>query len=236
LKLTRDPGAAKIRPRDAATLILLDRTKRQPRVLMGRRNPKHVFMPGKFVFPGGRVDPHDRAMAVAGALHHRTEAALSSRSPRYTSARGRALALAAVRETYEETGILLGSRDYGAPEKTPPGSWEAFKQNGVFPELDALHLIARAITPPNRVRRFDTRFFAADRSSIACEVPGIVGPDSELSDLEWVTLPAARKLDLPDITRAILQDLEERISAGFMRELPVPFYYAQRGTFQRELL
>ena len=72
------PGRA-LRPRDAATLILLERSERGPRVLMGRRHAQHRFMPGKFVFPGGRVEPEDRRMAAAGALDPHVEEKLNAR-------------------------------------------------------------------------------------------------------------------------------------------------------------
>ena len=154
---------------------------------MGKRHPGQRFMPGKFVFPGGRIEPGDRSMTVAGALHPRAEQALMARVARPSAGRSRALALAAIRETFEETGLLLGSKDYGGPTGAPE-SWAAFQERGVFPDLEALHFIGRAITPPKRVKRFDTRFFAADRTAIADEVEGVVGPDSELVELAWVTI------------------------------------------------
>ncbi|MEA3024010.1 MAG: hypothetical protein QOK01_2862, partial [Alphaproteobacteria bacterium] len=49
-----------MRPRDAATMIIIDRATPAPQVLLGRRHRGHKFMPGKFVFPGGRVEPIDR--------------------------------------------------------------------------------------------------------------------------------------------------------------------------------
>src|ERR1051325_11791196 len=54
------------RPRDAATLILIDRSSAVPKVLLGKRHGGHAFMPDKFVFPGGRVEPHDRHVPVVG--------------------------------------------------------------------------------------------------------------------------------------------------------------------------
>jgi 8-oxo-dGTP pyrophosphatase MutT (NUDIX family) len=203
---------------------------------MGRRNPRHTFMPGMFVFPGGRTEPADRLMPVAGALHPRADAALMARVARPTPHRGRVLALAAIRETYEETGLLLGTKDYGAPETVPEGAWTAFLAHGVFPDLESLHFVARAVTPPHMIRRFDTRFFAVDRTAVAHEVAGITGPDAELSELDWVTLAGAQKLDLPMITRTILSEIEGRIAAGLRHELPVPFYHHRRGTLVRELL
>jgi 8-oxo-dGTP pyrophosphatase MutT (NUDIX family) len=216
------PSPARLRPRDAATLIVLDRRgKGGPKVLMGRRNPRLAFMPGQFVFPGGRIELGDRHMPVAGALppHHL----------------GRALALAAIRETYEETGLLLGTSEHGAPETAPAG-WEAFARHGILPDLEALHLVARAITPPKRVRRFDTRFFAVDRRTVAAEEPGRVTPTSEFTELAWVRFDAARKLDLPFITRAILDDLEAQIAVDFAPYRMIPFHYERYGRRERVAL
>jgi 8-oxo-dGTP pyrophosphatase MutT (NUDIX family) len=232
----RDRNSVNVRPRDAATLIIIDRSAKTPKVLMGRRHPGHKFMPDKFVFPGGRIEAGDRAMPVAGTLSDRAEQALMARVIRPSSQRARALALAAIRETFEETGLLLGTKDYGAPERAPAGAWAAFRERGVFPDLEALHVVGRAITPPGRVKRFDTRFFAVDRTAIADEVEGAVGPDSELVELTWVTIDKARALDLPPITGVLLTELEARIAAGFAPELPVPFFYQKRGRFVRELL
>ncbi|WP_245411029.1 NUDIX hydrolase [Microvirga flavescens] len=230
---TRAPA---LRPLDSATLIIIDRSGKNPKVLMGRRHDGHKFMPSQFVFPGGRVEPSDRQMSVAGSLHPRAEQALMERVSRPSWQRCRALALAAIRETFEETGLMLGSKDYGAPESTPPGPWAAFQERGVFPELDTLQFVARAITPPKRVKRFDTRFFAVDNDCVADFVDGVVGPDSELVELAWVTFTQAQKLDLPDITRKVLQELESRIAAGFIHELPVPFFHTRNGRFVQEWL
>jgi 8-oxo-dGTP pyrophosphatase MutT (NUDIX family) len=232
----RDPKAPTLRPVDAATLIVIDRKGRQPKVLMGKRHAGHRFMPGKFVFPGGRIEAPDRAMPVVGTLHPRAEQTLMARATRPSPQRSRALALAAIRETFEETGILLGTKEYGAPESTPAGTWEAFKHRGVFPDLEGLQVVGRAITPPGRVKRFDTRFFAIDRTAIADEVEGVVGPDSELVEVAWVTFAQARTFDPHHITDTILSDLETRISNGFMHELPVPFYHRKNGRFVREEL
>ena len=224
-----------IRPVDAATLILIDRSRRAPRVLMGRRSPKLKFMPGKLVFPGGRVDPEDRRMPVYGMLESETERRLLSGVVRPSSVRSRALALAAIRETFEETGLMLGTKEAGAPEGVPAG-WTAFAEAGVFPNLEALTLVARAITPPGRVRRFDTRFFLADLSDVAHRVDGIVGPDAELVELDWLSFAQAKKADVPNITRAIIEEVESRLEAGNSVRLPVPFYSMRRGRFHRETL
>ncbi|NIX77713.1 NUDIX domain-containing protein [Microvirga terricola] len=237
VETTPPPAKAPVlRPADAATLIILDRKAKKPKVLMGKRHAGHKFMPGKYVFPGGRIEAEDRAMPVAGALHPRAEQALMARVTKPSLQRCRTLALAAIRETFEETGLLLGSKDYGSPESTPKGAWESFGEHGVFPDLEGLQLIGRAITPPRQIKRFDTRFFAIDRSAVADQVDGVVGPDSELVDLVWVSFAEARDLDLHHITDAVLTDLESRIASGFIHELPVPFYHQVRGRFVRELL
>ena len=186
---------------------------------MGLRQ-RAQFMP-EIRAPGGRIELGDRSMPAAGALAARAEAALMARVRRPSPTRARALALAAIRETYEE-GLLLGTREYGAPEKVPDGPWSAFAEHGVFPELESLQVIARAITPPGRPKRFDTRFLAVDRAAIAHEVPGLVGPNSELTELAWVTIAEATRLDLPSITRSILQELEARIAQDFLPSCRCP--------------
>ena len=137
-------------------------------------------MPGKFVFPGGRVEPEDRRMSAAGALDPHVEAKLNARVRRPSPHFARALALAAIRETFEETGLAIGVADYGAPENPPPGAWTRFAATGVYPTLDAIDFLARAITPPGRPRRFDARFLIADarlRRRGASRAPSIPRPN-----------------------------------------------------------
>src|SRR4030088_588500 len=121
-KPTQKPIPAAERPKDAATLILVDRSGSTPKVLLGKRHARHKFMPGKFVFPGGRVEPADKLMPVAGPLDPHAEAQLMKRLKRASAARARALALAAIRETFEETGLLFGVRS-GAAAKVPDVAW-----------------------------------------------------------------------------------------------------------------
>ena len=122
------PGAVPpkvLRPRDAATLIIVDMAGGEPRVLLGRRRADLAFMPGRYVFPGGRVDPSDRHIPVEhdlepGNIRNLMVAMKGNRSP----GRARALALAAVRETFEEAGLLIGTP---APAAPPPkaSAWQA---------------------------------------------------------------------------------------------------------------
>lgn len=192
--------------RDAATLILLDRSEGPTRVLMGKRHAGHKFMPGKFVFPGGAVDPADRRMAVAGPLDARVSDKLLEKTRARSPDFARGLALAAIRECFEETGLALGVADHGAPPEPPPG-WGEFAATGVFPTLEGVEFLARAITPPGRTKRFDARFFVMDASWIAHRGEGVVHAGAELTELVWVALDAAPGLDIPDITRTILGDL-----------------------------
>jgi 8-oxo-dGTP pyrophosphatase MutT (NUDIX family) len=232
----RTRTALNLRPRDAATMLILDHSGKKPRVLMGKRHPGHKFMPGKYVFPGGRIEPGDRRMVANGALGAACEERLLARCTRPSLQRGRALALAAIRETFEETGLIFGNAEHGAPENPPEGIWSEFAAKGVYPDLGALTFVARAITPPRRPKRFDTRFFAVDARAVAGKVEGLIGPDSELIDLVSVTFDEARELDLPTITKVIIAEVEDRLKAGFGPHLPVPFYWEKRGSFVRELL
>jgi 8-oxo-dGTP pyrophosphatase MutT (NUDIX family) len=230
----RDRHGPAVRPRDAATLIVLDRTGPEPKVLMGRRHPNHTFMPGKYVFPGGRIEPGDRQMVVAGALPEPCEARLMKRVTRPSPARARALALAAIRETFEETGLMFGSTEYGPPERAPEGPWSAFAEAGVFPELDRLTFVARAITPPGRPKRFDARFFAIDHDALAHRVEGVVSETSELDALVWVTFAETLAFDLPVVTRVVIEELQKRIERGFGPHLPAPFFHERRRAWLRE--
>lgn len=224
-----------LKPRDAATLIIVDTVSGEPKVLLGRRRMDMVFMPGRYVFPGGRVDPADKVINVHDDLSEDDRAKLlvaMKGTPSLT--RARALALAAIRETFEEAGLLIG-RPTASPAPEKSGDWGHFFAHGFEPSLGQLTFFARAITPPGRPRRFDTRFFCVPADAIAHRV----APESgELSDLEWHSLTSARSLELPNITRVILEDLGERIAADALHApgVPVPFYHRRQGAFRRDLI
>jgi 8-oxo-dGTP pyrophosphatase MutT (NUDIX family) len=230
-RAARAPLARGQRPRDAATLILIDRSGATPKVLLGKRHHGHAFMPSKFVFPGGRVEPHDRHVPVAGRLDPHIEARLMRHVQRPSPDKARALAVAAIREVFEETGLLLGRKVDGAAPAPSDGPADPFAAAGVRPDLSELHLVARAITPPGRPRRFDTRFFAADAQLIVHKVDGVVGPDAELVELTWLPVADAQKLDIPPVTKRVLGELEARVAAGFGHVVPVPFYRVLHGKF-----
>jgi 8-oxo-dGTP pyrophosphatase MutT (NUDIX family) len=231
----RDQSFPNVKPRDSATLILVDNTAAVPKVLLGRRHQRHRFLPGKFVFPGGRIERADRLIAVAAALKDHHAARLMQRVRRPSLAKAAAFALAAVRETYEETGIMLGA-PATARLDVAPGPWQAFAHAGVAPDLSAVHFIARAITPPRRPLRFDSRFFTAEVSAIARREEGFVGPDKELVELVWLPITQARRLDMPGITAIVLEELQDRIAAGMRHDHPVPLYRMLHKRFVREIL
>lgn len=208
---------ANCRPRDAATLIILDHSAGALKMLMGKRHMGHKFMPGKFVFPGGRVEPKDYA-APSGFPMPVTVTARLLRALRGIAhpARARALLSAALRETEEETGLVIGASGEDALAAAP-----------IF--------LARAITPPGRPRRFDTRFFLLPATAIAARTDIV---DGEFSAIHWLTLDEARDADLPLITRIILDELEEGLANGHFADplRPVPFYFKRGACFHRRLL
>jgi 8-oxo-dGTP pyrophosphatase MutT (NUDIX family) len=218
----------RLRPKDAATLVLVKRDADGARVLMGQRHGNMAFMANKYVFPGGRLDPGDQRITLGGALKPHVAEKLEKQ---VAPARARGLALAAIRETFEEAGLLLGERAEKFP-RTRSTAWQKFFAHGIAPRLDALEFIARAITPPNRTRRFDARFFMADASAIAHTLD--TKDNEELLTPCWLTLPEARALDLPSITRSVLEEVEARIHDGHDR--PAPFFRFLRGKVRLDYL
>jgi 8-oxo-dGTP pyrophosphatase MutT (NUDIX family) len=212
------PRLRPVRPRDAATLILVRRDQGTPSVLMGRRNRGHSFMPDKWVFPGGAVDRSDARAPFATDL----DPAVAERLRRTaTASRARALAMAAVRETFEEAGLLLARSE---KPRLVAGPWRDFFANGAAPDLAALDFIARAITPPSRNKRFDARFFMADATRLmSLERLSDCG---ELDEIAWFTLDEAMALDLAYVTRVVLRDLALRLDDPTR---PAPFSRTVRG-------
>ncbi|MBR0713356.1 NUDIX hydrolase [Bradyrhizobium liaoningense] len=228
------------RPRDAATLILVDRSGGVPKVLVGKRHDKVVFMPGKFVFPGGRVDKADYRVPVAAPITPELQANLFKGSPKTEASRAKSLAIAAIREACEETGLCLGRKAQDKTEGKVPkleGPWAPFADAGLLPDPSGLFLIARAITPPGRVKRFDTRFFTADASAITHRVEGVVHADAELVELVWVELGSKPLADLHPMTRNVLNELDKRLATGpLCHDAPVPFFHFYGGKMQKDIL
>ena len=218
-------GGRAVRPKDAATLILVRSGKKGPRILMGKRAAGHKFMPNKFVFPGGKVDPGDSRLRPPLDLH---PAVMQRLSKDCTESRARALAMAAIRETFEETGLVLGEPDTPTI-KTQSPHWRDFLQYDINPRLDTLHLIGRAVTPPYRNRRFDARFFMADAQLIQGDVHEAPEGSGELLGLHWVSLRDAQELEIPHITRTILGEVERRLKEGHTPADDGPYIHFRHG-------
>ena len=216
---------ARMRPTDAATLIVTRRAGGRTEVLMGRRAAGHVFMASKWVFPGGRIDPSDFRIEAAGDLPKPSQALLTREMP---ARRARALALTAIRETFEETGLRLARP---APPASIAGPWRGFRAVGALPDLSALTYIARAITPPGRTRRFDARFFMASAEALL-DVPA-ARPTEELDTVAWIPLDEAKALDLPAITRFVLNEAAERL---ITQKRPLPYVRQLHGRHRVEYL
>jgi len=205
-------------PKDAATLILTRRHRGVAQVLMGRRAPGHVFMASKWVFPGGRID---RADFTAASATEPSPAVMGRLTMEVPARRARALTLTAVRETFEETGLLLASP---APAASVAGPWREFRASGALPDLAALSYIARAITPPGRTRRFDARFFMVPAEALLHPEP--TAGSGELDEIAWLDLDEARGQDLPAITRFVLGEVNERLTTP---DRPLPFVRMVHG-------
>src|ERR1700709_2163911 len=222
------------RPKDAATLILVDRSGSVPKVLVGKRHDKVVFMPGKFVFPGGRVDKSDTRIPVAAPITKALEANLLKGSPKIAPSRARSLAVAAIREACEETGLCLGLKNNGAAPNLG-GPWKAFTDAGLLPDPSGLLLIARALTPPGRGRLFDTRFFTADASSITHHVAGVIHAEAELVELVWVEIGSQPLANMHPMTKRVLTELETRLAAGPLDHgAEVPLWHFYGGEWHRD--
>lgn len=218
-----------LKPRDAATLIMVRQDTATPRVLMGKRSDNHAFLPGVFVFPGGRVDAADSRVKPANPLDPKVEAKLMSRMRGTPSTgRARALAMAAIRETFEETGLIIGQKDYGPASSKHP-DWAEFLATGLRPALAPMRYIARAITPPGRIRRFDTRFLVVDAENVA-NLDAPAGSTDELLDVHWLTIADTQDLKLPWITRQVLKSLDEQLNqAGGLPPGGPVIFQRQRG-------
>jgi len=200
-----------VRPKDAASLVLIRSRGSHAEVLMGRRARRHRFLPDVYVFPGGRVDPGDHRIAPLTPLRAEVARLLERNA---TPGRARALAVAAVRETWEETGLALGTLSAGA----------------LRPALDALDHIMRAITPTASPIRFHARFFVAD----GARLNGVLRGNGELLDLDWRPIEACLALPLADITEFVLGELRAWLRAPHPpQQVPLFTYRYGRADIQR---
>lgn len=215
--------------RNAATVIVLRDRLTEPKVLMGQRGAKAVFMPGKFVFPGGAVDADDEGVPLARRMPQVCRERLLQDAPQDFT---HALATAAIRELWEETGLILGQP--GKWETEPPADWTDFAAAGFLPDAHPLQFVFRAITPPGRPRRFDARFFLVDAGEVASDLDDFSAAHDELSHLQWIPLEDVRHFDLPFITEVVLAEVAAR-AHDLTPPCNVPFFNNAReeSLFQR---
>ena len=216
-------GTGRVRPVDAAGLVLIRAGARGPEVLLGRRHRRVTFLPDIYVFPGGRVDPADARPSgfpehFAPAMGAQLARSCSKRPPA-------AFPRAALRETLEETGLLLGRP---APQPVEPenhaGVWRQFAERGLAPAFDVLDLVCRAITPTRSHRRYHTRFFLADGAAAQGEIAG----SGELEDLRWFPVGETAKLGLVDVTQVVLAEALRRWHGQTPAGTPAPLLSYRR--------
>lgn len=215
------PEVDKTALRHAATIVVWRHGQDgAAQVLMGQRGDKAAFMPSKYVFPGGAVDPADADVVLGVDLPRRCAARLlvdGTLSPQ-------TLAAAAIRELWEETGLALGvPGDWAAPPADEGHDWAGFAARGLVPAAGGMEFIFRAITPPGRSRRFDARFFLVPATHIAGNMDDFSAASDELSHLHWIDLALTRSLDLPFITEVVLAEVAAVLRTGLPPE-GVPFF------------
>ena len=205
-----NPG---LRPLDAAGLLLI-RDNAGPEILLGRRRRRARAFPGQYVFPGGLVEAADRQPSGYPERLPVPAAGLDGQTRRKLAV----FARTALRECYEETGLLLV-----APERTARPDraacrhrvWHAFAARGETPAFGALLPVARAITPRGYTRRFHSRFFLALLGTSARARPADpalpLAGDGELEDLAWVPLAETRRLPLADANSGVLDEVLSRV-------------------------
>lgn len=195
---------AAVRPVDAAGLILLRGSRDAPEILLGRRPAKTSFLPDIYVVPGGRVDAEDMLPSgFAEAIHPAiaSDLAIGSRG-----CPPMAFLRAALRETHEETGLLVGQPLHDPPSGTGAGIWSAYRQAKCAPAFEALDFVLRAITPRKSPRRYNTRFFLADGSTAEGQLTG----NGELLDLAWRPVGALDRLNIVDVTWELIHAARRR--------------------------
>lgn len=204
-----EPMTIAVPVRDAATVILVRDRATRPQVLMGQRGSNAVFMPSKFVFPGGAVDPDDALVPLAGSVGPVCAARLAEGA---VAERVHALQAAAIREVWEESGLLLGTPgEWAGPA---PPDWEGFCATGHLPCAAAFSYVFRAITPAGPPRRFDARFFLVDVSAVAGDPDDFSLASDELSQLQWIPLAEMGSLDLPLITEVVLDEVAQVLACS----------------------
>ncbi|MEP1230444.1 MAG: NUDIX hydrolase [Litorimonas sp.] len=208
------------RPRIASTLILTCGPKDNPKILMGQRSKRHDFMPNVYVFPGGRVDRADSFAPYSHDLSARTQHILESA---YSPRKARAVALASVRETWEETGLMLGAPSTDL-RNINHESYDDFRQAGQTPDLSGIEVFGRAVTPPHRHKRFDAWFFVKHMGDIA---PLSVRDSQELLNVDWFTFSQIKQLETQRATTMMIDVLQKYLRA----DTPPPDIFYSKAVY-----
>ena len=210
------------RAKDAASLIVYRKRKNSIEVLMGKRQSRASFAPGVYVFPGGTLERADNKLRppipfkIDGLAHGAT-------------LRIHGLAHAAIRETWEETGLLLGQK--GELGKTSHPTWEQCRLERMVPTPHHLSYLARAITSTASRTRFHARFFVAPLD-LFC---GSLIDNGELLDLRWIQLAGQVNLPMWGVTEFILEELQ-RFFKGTRTGTPLMSYRQNRALIRYEPL
>ena len=211
-----DSGNAPVKPHDASTLIVWRHGVKDVEVLMGRRSRSAAFVPDFFVFPGGRVNSGDYAVSAATPLDL---AAAERMDVRGDASLARALAIAAVRETFEETGLMLAeSGDIG---EVANAEWAHWKACGLAPQLDRLTYFGRAITSPISPIRFHARFFIALADALQGELAG----SGELCELGFYPVSdVLAHMPIVDVTEFMLNRVTSYATAPLNFDVRTPVF------------
>jgi len=209
-----------VEPKPAATVVLMRAGAAGPEVLLGRRPPSMAFAPDVHVFPGGRVDPADaHPSLIARSVRSPAEAA-SALGGDLDPVEAIAASIAAIREAFEEAGVLLAD----APPSSPGMLWAAraalvageigfqalAAQLDLTLRTDWLVPLSRWVTPVGYPRRFDARFFVADLpdGAVASIEGGEVVEQAWLRPADALDAMVAGDLALWLPTSTTLQQLE----------------------------
>ena len=214
----KEEKLATIPIRDAATVVLIRKEAALYKVLMGQRGRNAVFMPSKFVFPGGAYDENDSKVPFSFPLSQNNQKLLSLKSNKNI---GSGLAATVIRELWEETGLRL-VKPLKWKGKAIEG-WQSFYNDDMCPGASCLRFFFRAITPIGRPRRFDARFFLCDANEIHDNLDDFSQASSELSHLQWISIQQSQDFDLPIITRIVLHEVSYILKEGLNKK-GIPFY------------
>ena len=198
----RNKNSSISRPRNAASLILLKDNLKKIKVLLGKRSNKARFMPNAWVFPGGVIDKRDFLKNNIVSLDPKIIRKLAVAN---NASIANALAVTSIRETAEETGLLLGKTSNKPSLQNPDitNGLQILASRGLSPDLSKIHYLGRAITPTFSPIRFHARFFVSD----AKYLKGSIKTTNELVEIDWIPIEKATKLPMADVTEFMIREL-----------------------------